>query len=171
MSTATLIGVDEYLATAYRPDRDFVDGQVIERSLGTKDHSSLQGEVLMWFHERRRLLSLKAFLSQRIRVSAQRYRVPDVCAVPLPEPDEQVFTAPPFICVEVLSPDDAFPELQSRLDDYLAMGVPNIWVIDPASRRGWSIRREGHIEALDGILRTGDGSVVMPVADLFKPED
>jgi hypothetical protein len=34
-------------------------------------------------------------------------------------------------------------------------------------RRGWSITREGHFEALDGILRTSDGRVEMPIAELF----
>jgi hypothetical protein len=71
----------------------------------------------------------------------------------------------------VLSPEDSFPKLQERLDDYLVMGVPNIWVLDPPSRRGWSIAREGHFEALDGILRTTDGRVVMPVSELFQSED
>jgi hypothetical protein len=49
--------------------------------------------------------------------------------------------------------------------------VPNIWVLDPETQRGWSIRREGHFEALDGILRTSDDHVIMPVADLFQSED
>lgn len=104
-------------------------------------------------------------------MTTRRYRIPDVCVVPLPEPAEQIFTQPPYICIEVLSPDDSFPELQDRLDDYLAMRVPSIWVLDPASRRGWSIAREGHFEALDGVLRTVDGRVSMPVADLFQTED
>ena len=73
--------------------------------------------------------------------------------------------------VSRFSPDDSFPKLQDRFDDYLAMGVPNIWVLDPASRRSWSIAREGHFEALDGVLRTSDSHVVLAVADLFQPED
>jgi Uma2 family endonuclease len=171
MSTATLVSVDEYLATSYRPDCDFVDGELIERNLGTKDHGKLQGEVFSWFRDRRRELRLRAFPEQRIRVSPGRFRIPDVCVVPLPEPDEQIFTQPPYICIEILSPDDSFPRLQARLDDYLAMGVPNIWVLYPPSRRAWSIAREGHFEALDGILRTADDRVAMPIAELFPPED
>jgi Uma2 family endonuclease len=95
---------------------------------------------------------------------------PDVCVYPLPEPDEQIFTQAPYICIEVLSPDDSFRTLQSRLDDYLAMGIPNIWVLDPASRRSWSIAREGHLEALDAILRTSDGRVNLAIVELFESE-
>jgi Uma2 family endonuclease len=171
MSTATLISAEEYLRTTYRPDCDYVDGEVLERNVGTKDHSKLQAELLAWFRDRRQSLRLRAFPQQRIKVSSRRYRIPDVCVVPLPEPDEQIFSQPPYICIEVLSPDDSFPKLQSRFDDYLAMGVPNIWVLDPPSRRAWSIAREGHLEALDGVLRTGDGRVNLLIADLFQPED
>jgi Uma2 family endonuclease len=70
-----------------------------------------------------------------------------------------------------LSPEDTFPRLQDRFDDYLAMGVPNIWVLDPVSRRAWSIVRAGHFEALDGVLRTTDGRVGMAIEDLFQSED
>jgi len=168
VSTVALVTPEEYLATSYRPDRDLVDGMLVERNVGNKDHSNLQAEVLAWFRERRRELRLKAFPEQRIRVATKRFRVPDVCVVSLPEPVEQVFTQPPYISIEILSPDDSFPKLQTRLDDYLAMGVPNIWVIDPDSRRGWVVTRAGHFEVLDGVLRSADGSVVMTIADLFQ---
>jgi Uma2 family endonuclease len=171
MSTATLVSIDEYLTTTYRPDCDFIEGVLIERNVGTRDHSELQDEILAWFRDRRQALRLRAFPEQRIRVSPRRYRIPDVCVVTLPKPDEQVFTHPPYICIEILSPDDSFPKLQDRFDDYLAMGVPNIWALDPASRRGWSITRQGHFEALDGVLRTSDERVTMAIKELFESEN
>jgi len=168
MSTTTLVSFEEYLGTSYRPDCDYVDGAVIERTVGQKDHSKLLGALLGWFRDRHPLI---AFPSQRLQVSPTRCRVPDICVVHLPEPEEQVFTQPPCICIEILSPEDRFPKLQDRLDDYLAMGVPNLWVIDPASRRGWRITTEGHFEALDHCLRTPDGQVSLPISDLFALPD
>ncbi len=171
MSTATLVSVEEYLATSYRPDCDYLDGVLIERNLGQQDHSNLQGMTYSWFRERRRVLRLKSFTEMRVQVSDRRFRIPDVCVVQLPVPNERVFVTPPYICVEILSPDDTFPKLQERLDDFLSMGVPNVWVIDPASQRAWHIVREGHLEALDGVLRTTDLKVALPVADLFVEDD
>jgi Uma2 family endonuclease len=139
--------------------------------VGQKDHSKLQGEIFAWFRDRRRALRIAVFPEQRLQVSPTRCRVPDICVVHLPEPEEQVFTQPPCICIEILSPEDRFPKLQDRLDDYLAMGVPNLWVIDPASRRGWRITTEGHFEALDHCLRTPDGQVSLPISDLFALPD
>ena len=168
MSTTTLIPVEEYLATSYRPDCDYVDGVVEERNLGQKDHSKLQGAVFAWFYARQRELGIAVFPEQRIRVNARRFRIPDVCVTRLPEPVEQVFTNPPYICIEILSPEDTFPKLQVRFDDYLTMGVENIWVLDPFSRRAWRITAEGHLEARDGLLTTTDGKIQMPLAELFS---
>jgi hypothetical protein len=34
MVTQTTISIPQYLATSYHPDREYVDGAVLERSLG-----------------------------------------------------------------------------------------------------------------------------------------
>ena len=167
MATVEMVSVEEYLATSYRPDCDFIDGVVEERNLGQKDHARLQFHIPTWFWIRRKTLFLRAFPELRIRVAFDRYRVPDVSVVRLPEPDEQVLTSPPYITIEVLSPEDTLAKLQQRLDDYLNMGVPNVWVIDPALKRGWRATSDGLFEAKDGILRTSDLHVEMPLADLF----
>ena len=170
MSLATLIPVEQYLKTIYRPDCDYVDGVLWERNFGQKDHSKLQRDVLLWFQTRSRELGIAAFPEQRVQVSVQRFRVPDVCVTKLPEPDEQVFTQPPYICVEIVSPDDSFPRMQERFDDFLRMGVENLWVLDPVLRRAWWITEKGHFEVLDGVLRTLDRQVSLPLAEVFAPK-
>ena len=171
MGTATLISPDEYLATSYHPDCDFVDGVLLERNVGEKDHSVLQGEVFSWFRQRRRALGVAAFPELRIRIRPARFRVPDVTVVLLPEPDEQVLTQAPYICVEILSPEDTLPRLQSRIDDYLEMGVPNVWVLDPTERRAWTASPSGLTEVRDGILRTLDARIALPIAELYAERD
>ncbi len=163
---ATLVSVGEYLNTTYRPDCDYVDGVIEERLAGRKDHGKVQRNLLIWFWTHFRM-SLSAIPEQRLRIGASRYRVPDVCVVEPPEPDEQVFTEAPYILIEVLSPEDSLSKLQQRLDDYLSIGCANIWVIDPASRRCWQASRQGLIEPADARLRTADGRIELPVIDLF----
>jgi hypothetical protein len=41
-----LISVDEYLHTVYRPDCDYVDGEVLERNMAEQPHSITQVEFL-----------------------------------------------------------------------------------------------------------------------------
>ena len=167
MATVEMVSVEEYLATSYRPDCDFIDGVVEKRNLGQRDHALIQSQIPIWFWARRKALGLHAVTEWRILVAVGRYRVPDVCVVRLPVPREQVLTSPPYITIEVLSPEDTLAKLQQRLDDYLNMGVPNIWVIDAALKRGWRATSDGLFEAKDGILRTSDLHVEMPLADLF----
>ena len=127
MASATLVTVSEYLSTSYRPDCDLVDGQLVERSLGEYDHASLQGALVLWFGNRQREWNIRVLPEQRVQVSRSRFRVPDVCVIQRNQPIEQVITRPPLICIEVLSKDDTLRGLQDRIDDYIGLGVANIW--------------------------------------------
>ena len=126
-----LVSVEEYLASTYHPDCDYVDGHVLERKVGRKRHCHTQGYAYAWFWTRRAALGREPYLEQRIEVAPGRYRVPDLLLVRRPVPEEEVFTAPPYMCLEVMSPDDTMSSVQDRLDDFLAFGVLTVWVIDP----------------------------------------
>jgi hypothetical protein len=46
------------------------------------------------------------------------------------------------------------PEMLQRIDDYLDMGVPWIWVIDPLTCQGQVYKTEGASRVKDMIFRT-----------------
>src|SRR5208337_359652 len=73
----------------------------------------------------------------RVRVSSERVRVPDLCLVSRKQPIEQVITTPPLAVIEILSPEDRISLYNERLADYRQMGIPNVWVIDPANQVGY----------------------------------
>ena len=163
MGAGTLISVEEYLATSYRPDCDYVDGVVEERHVGEFCHSRLQVKLLAYFCAREAVLNILTLPAQRVRVSSSKFRVPDVC---LAMKRERIITTPPYLCIEILSPEDTTKRLQSRIDDYLALGVPCVWVIDPESMRGWVYDLDGAKEMRDGIMRTPDGRIAMPLSEV-----
>jgi Uma2 family endonuclease len=167
MATATQISVTEYLNTTYRPDRDYVDGEVLERNLGEYEHSRPQMRLILFFGTREKEWHIRVVPEQRVQVKATRFRIPDVCVVLEGSPVEAIFRQPPFICIEILSKDDSFKSVVDRLDDYVAMGVGNVWVIEPNARRGYRYTQEGFLEAKDGILRTSNPELAVPLADLF----
>lgn len=169
MGIGTLTSVDEYLRTSYRPDCDFIEGEVLERNVGKRRHAYAQTRTAAWFLHRQHTLHLEPLTELRMRVGPNRIRIPDVAVSEMPLPDEEIFTAPPYLCVEVMSPDDTVAAMQDRLDDYLNFGVPNIWVIDPYKHRGWSVTAAGWATALDGTMRTADGRIAMPLADVLLP--
>ena len=165
------ISEQQYLSTSYRPDCDYVDGEVIERNLGERDHGVLQRNLVVYFHSRRREWNVSVFLEQRVQVSKTRYRVPDVCLYVGDGPKDQIFRMPPFICIEILSPEDRVARIQQRIDDYLNFGVAYVWVIDPSSRRPWSYTTEGSREIKDGILATRNPSLTVDLAEIFSELD
>ncbi len=129
--------LSEYLRTSYRPDRDYVDGEVQERNLGEFDHAAIQGLLASWFGQHRQEWGLHVLPEMRIRVSPIRVRIADVCLMARSQPIEQVLTKPPLAVIEILSPEDRISRYNERLADYRRMGIPNVWVIDPANRVGY----------------------------------
>jgi len=131
------MAIETYLKTSYHPDCDYVDGEIEERNLGEFDHAALQAALVAYFYPNRQRWNIHVLPEQRVCVSATRVRIPDVCLVSRDLPIEQVITKPPLVVVEVLSPEDRVRRYNTRLEDYHHMGVENIWVIDPATQKGF----------------------------------
>ncbi|MGI8772852.1 MAG: Uma2 family endonuclease [Acidobacteriaceae bacterium] len=140
------LALEAYLHTAYSPDRDYVDGEVEERNLGEFDHADIQTAIASWFRQHGKAWNLRAIVELRVRVSSTRVRVPDVCLIARDSPREQVITHPPLAVLEVLSPEDRISRYQQRLTDYQNMGIPNIWVINPETRKGYDCSTGSWIE-------------------------
>ena len=172
MASAVLIPIEEYLHTSYRPDRDYVDGEAQERNLGEEWHSSVQSMIASIFKQHRAAWGLRSYTEQRVQTSATRFRVPDVCVVPATEPMRGIVRTPPLLCVEVLSPEDRFTRMLERVREYIEMGVPNVWIIDPISRDIWTITGQGDPVRLQSSSLTLPGTAVsIPVAEIFAEID
>lgn len=161
------VSVEKYLHSAYHPDREYVDGEVLERNLGERDHSTVQRELILFFGTRRRTWSVFVFPEQRVQVSPTRFRVPDICVFAGKEPEDQIFRTPPFICIEILSPEDRWTRMQQEIDDYLRFGVPYVFVLDPRDQRAWACTKDRNTEIRDGVLRTENPSLAVPLAEIF----
>jgi Uma2 family endonuclease len=166
MAVGSLVSVAEYLNTSYRPDRDYVDGEVRERNLGEFEHGNTQARILIWLGTHYPQLMDRLAAEQRVQVRQERFRIPDVCVASGDEPREQIIRTPPTLCVEILSKDDRMAEIMERADDYFRMGVPVCWIIEPVKRRGWVATPEHLFEPADGILRAGD--LEMPLAAVLR---
>ena len=135
MATTALISLAEYLQTTYRPDREYIDGELRERNVGKRDHARIQALLTMWFGSQEAAWGLIVFTEWRTQVSRTRVRIPDLVLVnDGPQPD--VLIEPPALIVEILSPDDTYADTQERAADYRRMGVHTVWIIDPKTRTG-----------------------------------
>ena len=165
------VTVEEYLRTAYRPDCEYVDGRVEERNLGEYDHGLLQTLLATLFTNNRNDWGVRAVTDVRLQVSTHRFRVPDVMVLRVGAPREQIVTHPPLIAVEILSPEDRLSRMQERINDYLSMGVENIWVIDPGMRRAWIADSSGSLLVQAEALTVTGTAIRVELAQVFAELD
>jgi Uma2 family endonuclease len=139
MSIKAGIRVEEYLHTSYPDlDREYRDGEVVERSLPDYLHSRTQMLVGMFFEALRKRLPVYTCPELRLKLRTGLYLIPDI-AVFWPSRPNVTGSAPPdlppLIVIEVLSTDDRLSKVREKLEEYKAWGVPHVWLLDPHSRR------------------------------------
>lgn len=167
MALSTQIPVEEYLRTSYDPDCEYVDGEVVERNVGRKGHSKVQRRLLRILEAREHDCGIFVLQEWRMRVSGTRYRIPDVLIVAGPEPDEEVLSSPPLVCIEILSPEDRVSRMQNKIAEYLAFGVRYVWVLDPESKEAFVYTSAGMKKIEDGFLRTENPGIEIPLSAVF----
>jgi Uma2 family endonuclease len=160
------IPLDLYLRRVYRPDCEYVNGEVRERNAGYYPHSATLGIVSSMLYEFTKATDTVALLSVRVRVSEDCVLVPDVCLARRTHPREDVIVTPPLLCVEVLAEEDTFYEVRDRVDRFLAMGVENIWIVDQRGRFGCYATEAGFTRPDDGILRITGTAVAISLAEI-----
>jgi Uma2 family endonuclease len=165
MATTTHIPLSEYLETSYRPDCEYVDGEIRERNVGKWEHARIQLLLAAWFHLHEREWGITGSTEQRIQVSSNRVRVPDLAFMSAgPQPD--VLTDPPLLIIEILSPDDSYSDTQERAQDYRAMGVETVWIIDPKTRTGRMCSGLQWVEAKR--LEVAGTPIFVEIGDIFN---
>lgn len=165
----TQVSLDEYLRTDYEPDCDFVDGELEERNVGEQDHSIVQAFFVRGLAAHEEQWRLEVCPEIRMRVSSTRVRIADLAILPLQRSYEAALTHPPVGIIEVLSPEDRVSRYQQRLDDYRAMGVAHIWVIDPMLHKAYDCSQGGW-QPVD-MLRITNPAVEIPLDPLWKKLD
>ncbi len=147
------ISPKEYLRTSFRPDRDFIDGEVLEwnaaqRGLGTRRQRSPNS-------------------ARKSRPS--EIRIPDIVVARIPISDEEVFTSALYLCVEVISLEDIVSACRNGSTNISNSVFPTFGNRSVEALR-WRVKAEGWGGAAsDGIMRSEDGQVAMALVDVYLP--
>ncbi len=131
---AIAIPMEEYMRTSYEYDAEWVEGEVVERSLPNYGHSKTQHVIDHALGDAEGTGRLFSRPGLRIRVAPNRWRIPDISVFADREPEGD-YPSNVFSAIEIVSPDDALDALYDKLAEYAAMGIPYIWVVDPSHRR------------------------------------
>jgi Uma2 family endonuclease len=129
------VSVEEYLHTSFPDlDREYRDGEIVERTLPTYLHGKTQGILIAIFMAMASKLRLFPTVETRMKIRTGLYLIPDV-AVFHPDEPADLPENPPLIAIEVLSPDDRLTAAREKLEEYRAWGVRHVWLVDPYSKR------------------------------------
>ena len=164
--TATLISADEYLRLSCKPNCEYRDGVLTQKPMPTRKHALIQRSV-------NRLIDalfsdFEGVPELTVRLSKSRYLVPDVAVQRKDRIQDPYPTDPIHLCVEILSPDDRLSQVVAKCEEYLAWGVPMVWIIDPVNRVAWEFgpNRPLHEVPAGGSLTAPE--IAIPLADIFS---
>jgi Uma2 family endonuclease len=86
-----------------------------------------------------------------------------------PRPTTPVFEEPPFLAIEILSPEDRPIRVNDTIDAWLQFGVSYVWVIDPETLECALHTRAGRTKLEDRILRIPEAGIEVRL-DLLDEE-
>jgi Uma2 family endonuclease len=168
MSSKVLMDVEEYLKTSFDgADCEYLDGEVVERNMGELPNGDLQLNLGYLLRQLRARLRIRVVTEIRIQVSARRYRVADLAVWRDGDIGISVPTVPPFLVVEILSPEDRMVRMLPKIQEYLAHGVEWIWVIDPQEKSALCFSRQSPGGEVCDVLRTENPDIEIPLTAAF----
>lgn len=160
--------VDEFLALPEDPelDRELIDGVLVERPMTyrSRPHTRTQiragHEILKWLDSQKRPVG-EAFAGE---VGCRLPGRVTVCGIDLAifsrdvldsqpsdeeRADPRVIEGAPLLAVEILSPSDTYESIWDKVEEYLAAGVPLVWVLNPHDQSVTVYRPEEASETFD----------------------
>lgn len=164
--------VEQYLRTSFEgPDREFLDGEVVERNMGELPHGLVQGELVFLLRRLSPDFGLTVVPEIRLQISPTRFRVADLAAWRAGPIGTRIPTVPPFLAVEILSTEDRLTRMQPKIQEYLRLGVEHVWIVDPDERSALSYTPAAPAGVLVDVLRTDDPPIEIRLADLLQVLD
>lgn len=167
----TPMTVEEYLHTVFEHDCEYVDGRIEERGLGEFEHSYVQGMLITLFNNHRRDWGVLALPEQRVQTRKTHFRVPDIAVLREVSRREPILTQPPFLIIEVQSPDQPLRRTEAKAIEYREFGVEHVWVVDPYSRAAWRCQQNGLELVRNGELTIAGTPICVGLEELFAELD
>ena len=148
-----------------KPYYEYWFGEAIQKAVPTTSHGLLQFILC----ELLKRAGYRAAPEVELRIDPDWQPKPDVLASlsPLERPYP---TKPVELVMEVLSPTDAMSLVYDKCQNYQRIGIEQIFVLDPESRKGWEWSRAmQNLERIDA-LRLTNGKYIA-LADVWQELD
>lgn len=149
--TPSRMTLEEFLASDLE-GYEYVKGELIPMSPTSGEHGNISTNI-DWYlqsHVRENQLG-RIYMPDTGFQIGERVLMPDVAFVStarLPEDLSKVFSIPPDLAVEVVSPTDAQSRVAQKALNYLDAGTRLVWVIEPVAKTVTVYRSETDITLL-----------------------
>lgn len=168
MSAKVQMDVEEYLRTSFDgSDCEYLDGDIVERNMGELPHGDVQVNLAVLLRQLRRQLGIRVVSEIRIQIHSRRYRVADIAVWRDDNIGTGIPTVPPFLVIEILSPEDRMVRMLPKIQEYLSIGVEWVWVIDPEEKSALSYSQKNPAGAVCDVLRTENPAIEIPLPRTF----
>jgi Uma2 family endonuclease len=168
MSTKVQMDVEEYLRSSFDgSDCEYLDGEIVERNMGELPHGDVQVNLAVLLRQLRRQLGIRVVTEIRIQIHSRRYRVADIAVWRDDNIGSNIPTAPPFLAIEILSPEDRMVRMLPKIQEYLSIGVEWVWVVDPEEKSALSYSQTNPAGAVCDVLRTENPTIEIPLSRAF----
>lgn len=137
-----LITGDELLAMGDLGPCELVEGRIVPMSLTSSNHALLEGEIhaRLWnFNQQRKagwlLVGESGVYTERNPDSVRGMDVAFISKARHPARPIGFLEIAPELIVEIISPNDRWRDVQEKLEEYFAIGVDVVWVVEPSKRQ------------------------------------
>ena len=151
MSVATLLTAEQFAEMEFDVPVELVRGEVVEMTRPEPPHGNVCNEVAFaltaWAKQGGRGLVTTNDSGVITEQDPDTVRGPDVAfystsAIPGGKFSSRSRTLIPTLCVEVLSPSNRWSEIRTKIEEYLARGVEEVWIVDCERRTVEVFRRD-----------------------------
>jgi Uma2 family endonuclease len=155
---------------------ELIDGEIVRMSPSGAEHGRVAMNLGAILRQHVKAHGLgKVFAAETgFKLAPRRVRAPDVAFVRAERLTQGIpakfFDGAPDLAVEVVSPSDSWPDVEAKVEDWLARGARSCWVVDPKARRVVVYRPDGRAARLDDKAVVTDDTLPglsLPVAEIF----
>lgn len=146
MSTSAptrLVTAEQFVELSFDGPAELVRGEVVEMTRPDQVHGSVCARValalMQWALPHRRgevTTNDSGILTERDPDTLRGADVAFFAMSQLPggKLPRGLTSLKPVLCVEVLSPSNSWTEMRRKIEEYLAVGVREVWIVDPEAR-------------------------------------